>query len=184
MFLRQQNGKEEKCEGKLMQVIFMSYPKLLLSYFLVWPFIQLTMTLICNNLSDKWFKEDSFILKTRKWEKGGSFYKNFFKINKWKPYLPDGAKLNKKGFQKRNVKTFESEYFSEFIVETGRAEMTHWLQIIPFWVFAFWSPSFVIFPMFVYAMIVNFPCIIAQRYNRPRLIRTYNLILEREKKGK
>ena len=164
-----------------MQVIFMSNTQLLLSYFIVWPLIQVIMTVICNNLGDKWFKESSFLLKIRKWEKDGNFYKGVFKIHKWKPFLPDGAKLYKEGFQKRNVKKFESEYFSEFIAETGRAEITHWLQIIPFWVFGLWSPPFVIFPMFVYAMLVNFPCILAQRYNRPRLIRTYKLILEREK---
>jgi len=163
-----------------MQVIFMSPGYLLLSYFLIWPFIQLMMTLICNNLSDRWFDENSFILKTRKWEDGGTFYKRVFKIHKWKYLLPDGAKLYKAGFQKRYVKKFESKYFSEFIAETGRAEITHWLQIVPFWVFALWSPKFVIFPMFVYAMLVNFPCIIAQRYNRPRLIKTYKMILEKE----
>jgi glycosyl-4,4'-diaponeurosporenoate acyltransferase len=138
------------------------------------------MTVICNSLGDKWFKESSFILKTRKWENDGKFYKTVFKINKWKPLLPDGAKLYKNGFQKRNVKNFEPEYFSQFIAETGRAEITHWLQIIPFWVFGLWSPSFVILPMLFYALLVNLPCIIAQRYNRPRLIKTYKLILEKE----
>jgi glycosyl-4,4'-diaponeurosporenoate acyltransferase len=167
-----------------MQVIFLSNTQLLLSFFIVWPVIQLLMTLICNNLSDKWFKESSFILKTRKWEKDGNFYKRVFKIHKWKPFLPDGAKLYKGGFQKKSVKNFESQYFLEFIAETGRAEITHWLQIIPFWVFAFWSPSFVIFPMFVYAMLVNFPCILTQRYNRPRLIRTYNHILKENERKK
>jgi glycosyl-4,4'-diaponeurosporenoate acyltransferase len=163
-----------------MQVIFLTNPELLLSYFLIWPLIQITMTVICNSLGDKWFKESSFILKTRKWENDGKFYKTVFKINKWKPLLPDGAKLYKNGFQKRNVKNFEPEYFSQFIAETGRAEITHWLQIIPFWVFGLWSPSFVILPMLFYALFVNLPCIIAQRYNRPRLIKTYKLILEKE----
>ena len=95
-----------------MQLIYLTYPQLILSYFLIWPLIQITMTIICNSLSDKWFKETSFILRTRKWEKDGKFYKTVFKINKWKPLLPDGAKLYKNGFQKRNVKNFEPEYFS------------------------------------------------------------------------
>lgn len=165
-----------------MQLIFMTPKQLLISYFIVWPLIQFAMTAICNSLSDKWFKENSFILKTRKWENGGKIYKTVFKIHKWKPFLPDGAKLYKKGFQKRHVKNFESEYFSLFIAETGRAEITHWLQIMPFWIFGLWSPSFVILPMLIYALIVNLPCIIAQRYNRPRLILTQKILLEREQK--
>lgn len=167
-----------------MQVIFLSRSMLILSYFIVWPLIQFLMTFFCNKMDDKWFSEKSFILRTRAWEKEGTFYKHIFKVHRWKPFLPDGARLYKKGFQKRNVNNFEEDYFSLFIAETGRAEISHWLQIIPFWVFAFWSPSFVIFPMFVYAMLVNFPCIVAQRYNRPRLIRTRNHILKRNKRIK
>lgn len=165
-----------------MQIIFLSNTQLLISYFIVWPLMQLTITFICNKISDNYYNENSFILKTRKWEKGGSIYKRIFKIHKWKSFLPDGAKLNKNGFRKKHVNNFESDYFAKFIAETGRAEISHWLQIIPFWVFALWSPSFVIFPMFLYALIVNFPCIIAQRYNRPRLIKTYKIIIEKGKK--
>jgi hypothetical protein len=66
-----------------------------------------------------------------------------------------------------------AKWFSErrFILESKRAELVHWLAILPFWVFGLWGPPIVIPIMFVYALAVNLPCIIAQRYNRPRLLR-------------
>lgn len=45
----------------------------------------------------------------------------------------------------------------------------HWLGILPFWVFGLFAPPGVIWIMLAYALIVNLPCIIAQRYNRPRV---------------
>jgi len=59
----------------------------------------------------------------------------------------------------------------EFIIQTGRGEIAHWLQILPFWVFGFWCPPYMLWFMLFYALLVNLPCILAQRYNRPRLIR-------------
>lgn len=167
-----------------MPLIKLNTTQLLISYFIVWPFLQIMISLVCNRISDEHFSDNSFLLKTRKWEKEGRIYKSVFKIHKWKPILPDGARLYNNGFEKKNVKHFDSAYFEKFIIETGRAEINHWIQIMPFWIFILWSPSYVILPMFLYAMIVNFPCIIAQRYNRPRLRRTYKLLLDREMREK
>ncbi|WP_461205879.1 glycosyl-4,4'-diaponeurosporenoate acyltransferase CrtO family protein [Clostridium sp. DL1XJH146] len=131
--------------------------------------MQQAITILGNSMDDKYFNPDSLWLKTRKWEKGGLFYKKFFKIHKWKHLLPDGAKVNKNGFRKKHITSHDQEYLKAFVVETGRAEIIHWLQILPFWIFGFWSPSYVICCMLGYALLVNIPCILAQRYNRPRL---------------
>ena len=74
-----------------------------------------------------------------------------------------------KGFRKKKLKTLDSDYLKAFIKETCRAEWAHWMQIIPFWLFGFWAPPPVIWFMLLYALLLNMPCIIAQRYNRPRL---------------
>jgi glycosyl-4,4'-diaponeurosporenoate acyltransferase len=49
--------------------------------------------------------------------------------------------------------------------------MIHWLAILPFRVFGFFTPPIVILYMLIYALAINMPCIIAQRYNRPRIVR-------------
>ena len=152
----------------------------ILSYIILWPLMQVSIAMLGNKISDKHFHPNLFWLKTRKWEKGGSFYKHIFKVDKWKRFLPDGANTHKTGFRKKQMIKYDPEYINAFIAETGRAEIFHWLQIVPFWVFGLWSPPFVIWVMLLYALIVNLPCIIVQRYNRPRLIKLSNY-LNREK---
>ncbi|MEN6550544.1 MAG: glycosyl-4,4'-diaponeurosporenoate acyltransferase, partial [Candidatus Cryosericum sp.] len=46
-----------------------------------------------------------------------------------------------------------------------------WLAIFPFWVFWFFTPPTVPWLMLGYALAVNLPCIVVQRYNRPRVKR-------------
>ena len=56
-----------------------------------------------------------------------------------------------------------------FLLKSCRAELGHLLAITPFWVFGFFLPPIGIFIMLLYAIIINVPCIFAQRYNRPRI---------------
>lgn len=162
-----------------MQIFFLPPWLMIVSYIIIWPLIQVSISLLWNKINDKHFDPDGVWLRTKKWEDGGVFYARVFKIHKWKHLLPDGAKAHKKGFRKKYLKSYEPEYIKAFIVETGRAETAHWLQIAPFWVFGLWSPTFVIWIMLGYALLVNLPCIISQRYNRPRLIISYNYLVKR-----
>ena len=166
-----------------MQIIFMSEWKMVGTFFIVWPLLQLTMTLICNLIPLRKFNANVFFLKSHKWEQDGLLYKRIFKIHKWKHLLPDGAKVDKNGFEKKYLKTYEKGYLEEFILQTGRAEISHWLQILPFWIFGFWCPPYVVWCMLFYALLVNMPCIMAQRYNRPRLIRVGKIIMQEQSKG-
>ena len=144
---------------------------MLLSFFVIWPLLQAIVTRTTFLFDNKFFTPDTFILRSRKWEQEGKFYKKVFKVHKWKRLLPDGARIHKNGFRKKNLKSFENGYLQDFITQTGKSEVAHWLQILPFWVFGFWCPPFIIWFMLLYALLVNLPCIIAQRYNRPRLIK-------------
>ncbi len=154
-----------------MQIFFISDWLMIISYFVGWSIIQLLVALSINKLDDKYFNPDNFWLKTRKGEL--TFYRDVLKIKKWKHYLPDGARASKKGFRKKNLSSFQTDYLETFIFETGKAEIMHWLQIVPFFIFGLWSPPFVVWIMLAYALIVNLPCIITQRYNRPRLVKIY-----------
>lgn len=167
-----------------MQIIFISEWKMVATFFIVWPLLQLTMTMICNCIPLDKFNDNLFLLKTYKWEKEGQIYKKVFKIHRWKHLLPDGAKVHKNGFEKKYLKTYERGYLEEFILQTGRAEISHWLQIFPFWVFGLWCPPYVVWCMLFYAILVNLPCILAQRYNRPRLIRVDKIVKDEYLKNK
>ena len=66
-----------------------------------------------------------------------------------------------------------------FILETRRAEVVHLLSIFP--VIAFFKASkSVKIINFIYVIIANVPCMIVQRYNRPKLIRIYNKLQKRK----
>lgn len=136
----------------------------------LWFFLQTISAYICLKLNNKFYNHNHFIFRTRKWEQNGKIYDHLFHVRKWKQYLPDGSRVVKGGFQKRHLTDFSQENLNQFVIESARAELTHWLAIFPFWLFGFFMPAYAIAIMFVYALIVNAPCIIAQRYNRPRIL--------------
>ena len=71
----------------------------------------------------------------------------------------------------KHIASMQSEYLERWLVETCRAELVHWLALLSSGVFFLWNPPHLGFIMVLYAVIVNLPCVIVQRYNRPRLVR-------------
>lgn len=158
-----------------MRVIYLSETWTILLCFIVWMLIQVSAAIFCLRLPDSCLSPDSFFFKTHFFEKEGQIYDRFFRVRKWKQCLPDGGAVwKKRGFRKRNLKNFSPEYLNRFLIESVRGELTHWLAIIPFWVFGFFTPPGVVWIMLLYALLVNLPCIITQRFNRPRLQRLLN----------
>ncbi|MFW6249279.1 MAG: glycosyl-4,4'-diaponeurosporenoate acyltransferase, partial [Bacteroidota bacterium] len=138
---------------------------------ILWFTFQHAAEYICHRIPDKWLSPNGFLFKERKWEKGGAFYSKVFKVKKWKKYLPDGAAARKKGYRKKKLTDFSTENLDLFLVESCRAELMHLLAIIPFWVFGLFAPVEIIIYMLIYALAVNLPCIIVQRFNRPRIMK-------------
>ncbi|MDD4120656.1 MAG: glycosyl-4,4'-diaponeurosporenoate acyltransferase [Clostridia bacterium] len=152
-----------------MPVINLDVIPMLLLLCLGAPFVQ-----VGGALSAKLFKfnvgcADKGIFKTRKFEKNGTFYKKFFFVHIWKEWLPDGAAMFKNDFRKKRLASTETEYLEKFIAESCRAELAHILGMVPFLLFFLFVEWWIALIMVAYGIIVNFPCIIAQRYNRPRL---------------
>jgi len=98
-------------------------------------------------------------------------YERFFRLKSWKKKLPDGAAVFKNGFQKKKLKETSQEYLQDFISETCRAELTHWIVFLFGFIFFIWNIWWVGIVMIMYAIIVNIPCVITQRYNRIKLRR-------------
>jgi glycosyl-4,4'-diaponeurosporenoate acyltransferase len=152
-----------------MQIFYLPSHIMVILFFIFWPIMQVGAGLIGRSLPTKILTMDRWLFKPRKWEENNNIYHKIFFVHKWKKFLPDGDSFIKGGFEKKKLKSFDREYLERFIVESCRAETAHWLQILPFWIFGFFAPFFVVFLMLIYAIIVNIPCIIAQRYNRPRI---------------
>ena len=154
-----------------MQIFYVSDAWIIIISVALWVFFQLFATFISRKLPKKWFSVDSFLFKERKWERNGLIYIKIFKVKRWKKYLPDGAAVTKNGYRKKRLRDFSVENLELFIEETCRGELAHLLAILPFWVFGLFAPIEIIGFMFIYALMINLPCIIAQRYNRPRVVR-------------
>lgn len=157
----------------IMQIFFLSSGWTIALCFILWPIFQIASALICLKVPDKYFSPQGILFKERKWEKGGKLYEKVFKIKKWKRFLPDGGAAIKGGYKKRHLTNYSKENLERFMIETCRGELTHFIAILPFWIFGLFSPNIVILIMFIYAIIVNFPCVIAQRYNRHRIVRLF-----------
>lgn len=135
----------------------------------LWFIIHMSVAYFATILPLNNLNTNSWLLKERKWEKSGKIYEEIFRIKKWKELLPDGSALFKKGFRKKRMTSSNPEYLQKFIIETGRAEIVHWIVILFSPVFFIWNYPWAGWVMIVYAIIANMPCILAQRYNRARL---------------
>lgn len=154
-----------------MQICYLSTPKTILLFFLLWFIFQTATSYFCQFIPDKFLSYSAFLFRERKWEKGGKIYKKIFRVNKWKGYLPDGGAMVKGGYAKKSISDFSKENLNKFLIESCRAEIVHLIAILPFWVFGLFAPPIVIPIMLIYALAVNMPCVIVQRYNRPRFIK-------------
>lgn len=114
------------------------------------------------------FKEYSFEQKLYK----------FLGVKQWKKYLPEGAKVMKNAFDKQHLNKKDQVYYLRFTQELCRAEALHWFHLIV--VILVFLPFEVRYYMIIYAILSNIPCIVAQRYNRPRMIQIMNRLKERK----
>lgn len=153
-----------------MRFIFLSDGITVFLCFAVWFILKISAVIICYYLPDRFYSSDSIAFQTYTFENDGKIYDKLFHVRKWKHLLPDGGLLlNKNGFSKKHLIDFSIETLEKYLVESVRGELTHWLTVLPFWLFGFFTPPIVIPIMFIYSLILNIPCIIVQRYNRPRI---------------
>lgn len=152
-----------------MQLIFIPRLLAIVLAFVLWGVFQTGAALLSLKIPSPYLSPDSFYFRQHSWERGGKFYEEVFQIKRWKKFLPDGGAALGRGYAKKNLTDFSEENLNQFLIESCRAEITHLIAILPFWVFGFFAPPKVILIMFIYALLANIPCIIAQRYNRPRI---------------
>jgi glycosyl-4,4'-diaponeurosporenoate acyltransferase len=146
-----------------------------------WLFFHLTIAKASLNIKDSYLIKNNFMFKIYKFEASGLVYEKLFLVNKWKDKLPDGSKILKEGFSKNKVDAMSLDYFKKFLIEVNRAELSHWLQMLPAPMFFLFNLPIIGYLMIVYAVLFNLPFIIVQRYNRPKLIRIINKLAENKK---
>ena len=145
---------------------------------IAWFIIHMGVVMVMVRIPISHFDPGHLLYRLRRWEGGGDLYQRIFRIKKWKALSPDGdALLKTRGFPKKRLKSGDESYLSLFLMETCRAELTHWIIIgfAPF--FFLWNRFYVGLIMILYALLENLPLVMVQRYNRHRLIR----VIEKKK---
>ncbi|MGD6843583.1 glycosyl-4,4'-diaponeurosporenoate acyltransferase [Bacillus infantis] len=136
---------------------------------IAWTFFHLSISAICLKLPLSWFLKDTFWFQIFSWERSGELWQRLFRVKTWKGYLIDGTIFLKKGYSKKELHGIGPGDLAIFAAETKRAELTHWLSILPAPLFFLWNPAGAGWAMILYALGFNLPIIVVQRYNRGRM---------------
>lgn len=135
---------------------------------IAWLVIQFGLAWGFTQLEAERFDYRSLLARSRGWERGGRFYERVFALKRWKDKLPDASRMFRGGFAKGHLRDATPEYLERFLRETWRGEVVHWLALLALPVFAIWNPGWGVAVNAAVALAVNFPCILALRYNRAR----------------
>lgn len=141
----------------------------------VWAAIQAAVGYAAHRLPDRRLDHDIWLTRPRRWERDGVFYVERLGIRRWKQRLPEAGALFAGGFDKARLEARSPDHLRRHVMETRRAEIGHWVALLPAPLFWRWNPRWLSVVMSAYAVAVNGPCIAAQRFNRLRLVR----VLER-----
>ena len=139
--------------------------------FVAWAAIHLGVAYAVTQVPVSLFRPGAWLYRARSWEAQGRRYEQWFRVNRWKKLLPDGAALFRRGFRKKRFVSKSPAYLRRFMLETCRGELVHWIVFAFAPVFFLWNPPHVGLVMILYAALANLPFIIVQRYNRFRLLR-------------
>ena len=132
-----------------------------------WLVIQIGLAWLFLRLPVRWFERQPSTPPGR----GDFFYEHILFIKSWKSRLPDAARWFGGGFAKGALAGKNPGYLRRFVVETRRGELCHWLAIASTPLFLIWNPWWGGLVNLGYALAANLPCILAQRYNRARLLK-------------
>jgi glycosyl-4,4'-diaponeurosporenoate acyltransferase len=134
-----------------------------------WAAIQMGIAYLATRWPRRLLNPRSWLLRTRSWEDGGSIYQRTLRVRSWKTRLPSGGAWFRGGFSMRRLEARDTEYLQTWVLESCRAELCHWVALLPSALFFLWNLPWVGLIMIAYAITFNAPCIIVQRYNRTRL---------------
>jgi glycosyl-4,4'-diaponeurosporenoate acyltransferase len=146
-----------------------------------WALAHTASGYLAHRMSVSELEHDSALLRLKHWERGGSVYNRTVRIRRWKDRLPEAGAFFAGGMSKRTMPSRRDGGVERFAVETRRAELAHWMSLIPLPLCALWNPPAGVAVMALYGLGVNAPFILVQRYNRARCQRVLAVGFERSR---
>ncbi|QIG43700.1 hypothetical protein G5V58_13850 [Nocardioides anomalus] len=123
-----------------------------------------------HRLSDERLSRDGWLLRPRRFEDGGRWYRRRLRIQRWKDRVPEAGALFAGGVSKRALPARDEAGLELFVRETRRAELAHWWALCCGPLFVLWNPPLAAGVLVAYGVLVNLPFVAIQRYNRLRLL--------------
>ena len=136
---------------------------------LAWGVFHSATGYAAYRLDDSRLSRDGWLLRERRFETAGRWYRRRLRIDRWKDKLPDAGDLFGGGVSKRHLPAYDVAGLQLFARETRRAELAHWWAMSCGPVFVLWTPPLAAGLLVGYGVAVNLPFIAIQRYNRFRI---------------
>jgi glycosyl-4,4'-diaponeurosporenoate acyltransferase len=135
-----------------------------------WGFFHAATGYAAHRLTDAQLGRDGWLLRPRRFEDHGRWYRRRLRIHRWKDRLPEAGALFAGGLSKRHLPALDDDGLRLFVRETRRAELTHWWAMWCGPLFVFWNPPLAAVLLIAYGVLVNLPFVLIQRYNRFRIL--------------
>jgi glycosyl-4,4'-diaponeurosporenoate acyltransferase len=136
-----------------------------------WFVLSLIVGWSTHHLSSATLRRWERVFALARFEAGGRPYDRYLAIRRWKKYLPEGGGFFEGGVSKRHLRRRDRAVLEQFVLETERAELTHWILLIVDLGPILWMKQWLLWVVLGYTVLANLPCLITQRYNRARLVR-------------
>jgi glycosyl-4,4'-diaponeurosporenoate acyltransferase len=149
-------------------VVELSSTALVVTDVVAWGLVSLIVGYSFHRLPAVRLDHDTFLTRLRPFERDGRVYERRLRIARWKDRVPEAGDVFRGGVSKR---TITRAGLDRYVLETRRAELTHWGIMAAAPLFLLWNPWTIWLFMVLYAVVANTPCLVIQRYNRARVLR-------------
>jgi glycosyl-4,4'-diaponeurosporenoate acyltransferase len=147
---------------------------------IAWGVFHAATGYAAHRLNESRLSREGWLLRPRRFETGGRWYRRRLRIHRWKDKVPEAGDLFRGGISKRQLPSHDAAGLEMFVRETRRAELTHWWAMCCGPLFVLWNPPLASALLVGYGLVVNLPFIVIQRYNR---FRTQSLLQRHSRRG-
>ena len=136
---------------------------------LAWGVFHSVTGYAAYRLDGERLSRDGWLLRERRFETAGRWYRRWLRIHRWKDRVPDAGDLFRGGISKRHLPGYDLAGLQLFVRETRRAELAHWWAMCCGAAFVVGNPPLAAGLLVGYGVVANLPFILIQRYNRFRI---------------
>jgi glycosyl-4,4'-diaponeurosporenoate acyltransferase len=134
-----------------------------------WGMVHVLTGYLAHRLPAARLEEDGVLLAQRRFERGGRWYREHLRIDRWKNHLPEAGAFFPGGVSKRQLRP-GGDGLRLLVRESRRAELAHWWALVAGAVFVVGNPPLAAVLLIGYGVAFNLPFIAVQRYNRFRAL--------------